>query len=167
MDGTIDRSLGRGYAGRGYYWFQRSNLVRPSRQLPQRSPPRDRAIHTQEPGRPRLPGDDRGSEGVYTPLEDSNASLPQTGPERAVDGVQVRRVRRGADVRTFAQENGRRETVRSRAHAVAVACASKMARSWCGVKSFICGVRDSVSFRRAVPFPRDSTSTKIALAGLC
>src|SRR5438046_9254081 len=126
MDGTIDRSLGRGYAGRGYYWFQRSNLVRPSRQLPQRSPPRDRAIHTQEPGRPRLRGDDRGSESVHTPLEDPNASLPKTGSECAVDGVQMRRVRRGADVRTLAQENGRRETVRRRAHAVAVACASRI-----------------------------------------
>src|SRR5947207_3654736 len=122
MDGTIDRPLGGGNAGRGHHWFQRSNLVRPSRQLPQRSPPRDRAIHTQEPGRPRLRGDDRGSESVHTPLEDSNASLPQTGSERAVDGVQVRRVRRGVDVRTLAQENGRRETVRRRAHAVAVAC---------------------------------------------
>src|SRR5947199_204188 len=125
MDGTTDRSLGRGYAGGGYYWFQRSNLVRPSRQLPQRSPPRDRAIHTQEPGRPRLPGDDRGSESVHTPLEDSNASLPQTGSERAVDGVQVRRVRRGADVRTLRQEDRRRETVRRRAYAGGGACASR------------------------------------------
>ncbi len=62
-------------------------------------------------------------------LEDSNASLPQTGSERAVDGVQVRRVRRGVDVRTLAQENGRRETVRRRAHAVAVACASRKSLS--------------------------------------
>src|SRR5213593_47628 len=123
MDGTIDRPLGRGYAGRGHHWFQRSNLVRPGRQLPQRSPPRDRAIHTEEPRRPRLPGDDRGSESVHTPLEDPNASLPQTGAERAVDGVQVRRVRRGADVRTLTQENRPRETFRRRAHAVAVACA--------------------------------------------
>src|SRR5213592_2556471 len=76
-----------------------------------------------------LPGDDRGSESVHTPLEDSNASLPQTGSERAVDGVQVRRVRRGADVRTLTQEDGRRETVRRRAYAVAVACASRIGRS--------------------------------------
>ncbi len=42
---------------------------------------------------------------VFTPaVEDEHAALSPRGKERAVDGLQVRRVRRGADVRPVAEE---------------------------------------------------------------
>ena len=51
------------------------------------------------PGRDPVRSDDRGSEGLHAAVEDEHAALPAAGEERAAHGIQVRRVRRGADVR--------------------------------------------------------------------
>ena len=51
-----------------------------------------------------LRGDDRGSEDVHAAVEDQHAALSPAREERAADGLQVRRVRRRADVRPVAEE---------------------------------------------------------------
>src|SRR5204863_7622674 len=44
------------------------------------------------------------SESVHQAVEDQHAAVSAAGQECAADGFQVRRVRRGADVRAVAQE---------------------------------------------------------------
>ena len=51
-----------------------------------------------------LRGHDRGSGDLHAALEDQPAALPPHRAERAADGLQVRRVRRRADVRRVAEE---------------------------------------------------------------
>ena len=53
---------------------------------------------------PAVRGHDRRSEGVHAPVEDEHAAVPAAGTERAAHGIQVRRVRRGADVRAPAED---------------------------------------------------------------
>ena len=55
-------------------------------------------------GRHQLRSDDRRSEDVHAAVEDQHAALSPRREERAADGLQVRRVRRRADVRPVAQE---------------------------------------------------------------
>ena len=55
------RPLGRRHAGRRRRRFQRSDLVRPRRELPQRCAARDRALYAQGSRSHRLRSDDRGS----------------------------------------------------------------------------------------------------------
>ena len=84
--------------------FNDADVVRSRRQLPQRRAARRRALHADRP-RPRaVRSDDRGSEGLHAAVEDEHAALPANREERAALRVQVRRVRRRADVRTPAQE---------------------------------------------------------------
>ncbi len=56
------------------------------------------------PGSPALRSHDRRQGHVHSAVEDKHAALPSHRARRAVDGIQVRRVRRGTDVRTVAQE---------------------------------------------------------------
>ena len=56
-----------------------------------------------QPRCPRLPGHDRGSESLHAAVEDQHAALSAAGHERAAPRVQVRRVRRGDDVRQSAR----------------------------------------------------------------
>ena len=51
-------------------------------------------------------GDDRGSRGLHAALDDPPAALPARRREHAAPRVQVRRVRRGADVRAPAEGSG-------------------------------------------------------------
>src|SRR5262249_39807320 len=53
--------------------------------------------------RHQVRGHDRGSEGLYASVENQHAAVPAHGEERAVAGIQVRRVRRRNDVRASAE----------------------------------------------------------------
>ncbi len=55
-------------------------------------------------GRHSLRSDDRGSADVHASLEDQPAALSPSREERAADGLQVRRVRRGAPVRSIPEK---------------------------------------------------------------
>ena len=85
--------------------FNDSELVRSVRQLPQRAAACRRTLHAHQPRRHQLRGDDRGSQGLHASVEDEHAALSTPGKERAADGLQVRRVRRGAHVRQAAQDS--------------------------------------------------------------
>ena len=88
-----------------------------------------------EPGRHRVRSHDRGSESLHAAVEDEHAALPAAGEERAADGLQVRRVRRGVDVRPVAQEaaepvdEDRHASIRSRDDSL-LAC-DRLVRSGC------------------------------------
>ena len=78
-------------------WFDRAgNFHSDALKVVERYTP-DRRQHAE------LRGDDRGSEGLHAPVEDQHADLPPPRAERAADGIQVRGVRGGADVRTPAE----------------------------------------------------------------
>ncbi len=95
-------------------WFDRAgNFHSEALHVVERYTPR-------QSGRPRLPGHDRGSESVHAPLEDQNAAVPEARHERSAPRVQVRRVRRGDDVRESAQEDRSRKAVQRRTPSMAV-----------------------------------------------
>jgi hypothetical protein len=62
------------------------------------------AVHTDVAVPPSVRGDDRGSEGLHSPVEDQPAPLPARRAARAAAGIQVRRVHRGAHLRQPEEE---------------------------------------------------------------
>ena len=77
--------------------------LEPQRQSPQQPDPRRRAVHRDQPVPPELRGDHRGSGDLHAALVDQPAAVPPDRREHAASRVQVRGVRRGADVRASAQ----------------------------------------------------------------
>src|SRR5437867_10110747 len=104
MDGALRRPLGRKYAGRRRNIIQRSDVVRPGRELPQRRASRRRAIYADGRRCASVRGDNRGSQGVHAPVEDEHAPLPPSREERADSGVQMHRVLRRAPLWSPSQE---------------------------------------------------------------
>ena len=96
-------TLGGRHAGRRRHGLQRSDVVRPRRQLPQRRAARRRALHAHERDVSRTKRRSRIRR-CSRAVEDEHAALPAPGAERAAHGLQVRGVRRRVDVRPVAQE---------------------------------------------------------------
>src|SRR5207249_4682277 len=85
---------------------ERADVVRPRRRLAHRGAEGHGAVFGHRSKHDQLRSDDDRSEGVLAAVEDQHAALPAPGEERAASGVQVRRVRRRADVRPFGQAAG-------------------------------------------------------------
>ena len=95
--------------------FNGRDLVRPRRQLPQRRAARRRALHADRRRHAAVRSDDRGSEGVHAAVEDQHAALSPARDRTRSCRIQVRRVRRRADVRPPREAVGaRQETARLR-----------------------------------------------------
>ena len=107
LDGLVARPLGGRHARRRRDRLQRRELVRPGRQLP------DASLHVVERYTPvsrdvlQVRSDDRGPAALHALVEDQDAPLSPPRKERATRRIQVRRVRRRADVRAPRQRQVR------------------------------------------------------------
>ena len=105
VDGAVGRQVGRRHAGRRRHRLQRSDAgsIAPATSTATKLHVVERYTRT-GPDRHQLRSHDRGSERVHAAVENEHAALSTPRQERAADGLQVRRVRRGTDVRAVAQE---------------------------------------------------------------
>src|SRR6266545_5976694 len=89
VDGRFTGTVGGRHAGGRCRAFQRPDLVRQSRQSPQRATARHRALYAHERQPYQLRGDHRGPESVHPAVEDEHAAVPAPRPEHANPGVRV------------------------------------------------------------------------------
>ena len=116
VDTWMGQSVGR-WEGETFvvdgHRLQRPGVVRSRGQFRQREAEGHRALHADRAGSHPVRGDDRGSGYVHQAVEDQLPAVSPGRAGRAADGIQVRRVRRGVDVRPVAQDPAAAVTVAS------------------------------------------------------
>src|SRR5687767_4303830 len=67
-------------------------MARPGREFSQRAVARRRTLYADGAQQHAVRSDDRGSQGLHTPLEDEHAAVSARGTERGGPGIRVLRV---------------------------------------------------------------------------